>query len=76
MIPDFRMVDISGIFQEVWPFFIAMAAGVLFVCFCYCIHKRIAKVSFFVQCTNMHSKIVTLKLVLANLFGFPLKMLI
>ena len=42
MIPDFRMVNISAIFQEVWPFFIAMAAGVLFVCCCYCIHKRMA----------------------------------
>ena len=42
MIPDFRMVNISAIFQEVWPFFIAMAAEVLFVCYCYCIQKRMA----------------------------------
>ena len=39
MIPDFRMVNISAIFQDVWPFFIAMAAGVLFVCCCFYIHK-------------------------------------
>jgi hypothetical protein len=42
MIPDFSMTNISTIFQEVWPFFIAMAAGVLFVCFCFWIQKRMA----------------------------------
>ena len=42
MIPDFRMVNISAIFQDVWPFFIAMAAGVLFVCCCFYIHTRMS----------------------------------